>query len=145
MRRPYYLTFQATWDPHSQFSFSVEAPISYQWPVVHSAFAQAAPFQWDKPFPQLLLGEISSIAVIEIGIHRAVVIWHIEHQDGGEDCIWDQDVEGDAHEEEYKLVPVTDSDVTHTLSVKLQRISVTVTLVWIGKILFGCNCRGLSL
>ena len=79
----------------------------YQGPVVHSALAQARPFQWDKPIPQLLHGEVSSIIVVKICIHRAVVIWHIEHQDGGEDCICDQDIEWEAHEEDCKLVPVS--------------------------------------
>ena len=79
----------------------------YHWSIVHQAFAQAIPFKWDKPFPQLLPGEFFSIAVIEMCIHRAVVLRHIEHQDRGEDSICNQDIEGEAHEKQGELVPVS--------------------------------------
>ena len=79
----------------------------HQWPVVHHAFAKAILFHWDKPFLQLLLGEFFSIAGIEMRIHRAVVLRHVEHQDRGEDGICNQDIEGEAHEEQDELIPVS--------------------------------------
>ena len=44
-----------------------------------------------------------------------MVIWHVENQYRGEDCIRDQYIERDAHEKECELIPVTLSDIANAI------------------------------
>ena len=70
----------------------------HQRSVVHSALAHAPLLQGDKPAFQLLPREISPDSVVEVGVYRAMVGGHIEHQDRGEECVCTKYIEWEADE-----------------------------------------------